>query len=73
MPGPALRAEVVAQARHYDRAVPGTGTISLGPGRARAVLYSAMPMPAQQAWPIWPSIQQEQGRWPPPTSSYLCR
>ena len=34
MPGPALRADIAAQAQHYGRAVPGTGTMLAGLGRA---------------------------------------
>ena len=43
MPVPALRAKVAAQARHYDRAVPGTGTMATGPGRAFQCRASAGP------------------------------
>jgi hypothetical protein len=42
VPVPALRVEIVAQARHYSRAVPGTGTILTGPGRAWTVLFRAV-------------------------------
>jgi hypothetical protein len=34
VPGPTLRAELVAQARHYVWVVPGTGTKRNGPCRA---------------------------------------
>jgi hypothetical protein len=53
---PALRAEIVAQARHYSRAVPGTGTILTGPGRAWTVLFRAVPGPAHRVSAKWPSI-----------------
>jgi hypothetical protein len=43
MPVPALQVEMVAQARHYSRAMPGTGTILVGPGRAWAVLFRVVP------------------------------
>jgi len=56
VPGPALRAGIKAQARHYHWAVPGTGTMGLGLGRFWAVLVSAVSVPAQRAWPIWPGI-----------------
>jgi len=56
VPGPALRAGIKAQARHYHWAVPGTGTVGLGLGRFWAVLVSAVSVPAQRAWPIWPGI-----------------
>jgi hypothetical protein len=53
---PALRVEIVAQARHYSRAVPGTGTILTGPGRAWTVLFRAVPGPAHRVSAKWPSI-----------------
>ena len=56
VPGPALRADMAAQARHYDRVVPGTGMMGSGPGRTWAVLLSAMPGPAHRAFAIWLSI-----------------
>ena len=56
MPVPALRVEIVAQARHYSRAVPGTGTILTGPGRAWTVLFRAVPGPAHRVSAKWPSI-----------------
>ena len=56
VPGPALRADMTAQARHYDRAVPGTGTKRAEPGRAWAVLLSAVPGPAHSARAKWPNI-----------------
>jgi hypothetical protein len=43
VPVPALRVEIVAQARHYSRVVPGTDTILTGPGRAWTVLFRAVP------------------------------
>jgi hypothetical protein len=36
---PALRVEMVARARHYNRVVLGTGTILVGSGRVWAVLF----------------------------------
>ena len=36
-----LQAEMVAQARHYSRTVPGT--ILVGPGRVWAVLFRVVP------------------------------
>ena len=56
VPGPTLRAQVVAQARHYVRAVPGTGTKRTVPCRASAVLFSAVPGPARRVSAIWPTI-----------------
>ena len=56
MPVPALRVEIVAQARHYSRAVPGTGTILTGPGRAWTVLFRAVPGLAHRVSAKWPSI-----------------
>jgi hypothetical protein len=56
VPVPALRVEIVAQARHYSRAVPGTGTILTGPGRAWTVLFRAVPGPAHRVSAKWPSI-----------------
>lgn len=52
VPRPALRVDVEARARHYDLAVPSTGTMGALPCRARSV-----PVPAQRAWPIWPSMK----------------
>jgi hypothetical protein len=46
VPRLALRADMAAQARHYNWTVPGTGTVGAGPGQAWAVLFSAMPEPA---------------------------
>jgi hypothetical protein len=56
VPGPTLRAQLVAQTRHYVRAVPGTGTKRNELCRAWAVLFSAMPEPAHRVSAIWPSI-----------------
>jgi hypothetical protein len=56
VPGPTLRAQVVAQARHYVRAVPDTGTKRTVPCRASAVLFSAVPVPARRVSAIWPTI-----------------
>jgi hypothetical protein len=56
VPVPALRVEIVAQAWHYSRAVPGTGTILTGPGRTWTVLFRAVPGPAHRVSAKWPSI-----------------
>ena len=56
MPVRALRVEIVAQARHYSRAVPGTDTILTGPGRAWTVLFRAVPGLAHRVSAKWPSI-----------------
>jgi hypothetical protein len=56
VPVPALRVEIVAQARHYSCAVPGTGTILTGPGRAWTVFFRAVPGPAHRVSAKWPSI-----------------
>jgi hypothetical protein len=61
VPVPALRVEIVAQARHYNRAVPGTGTILTGPGRAWTVLFRAVPGPAHRVSAKWPSISTSYG------------
>jgi hypothetical protein len=61
VPVPALRVEIVAQARHYSRVVPGTGTILTGPGRAWTVLFRAVPGPAHRVSAKWPSIGM--GAW----------
>jgi hypothetical protein len=47
--------------------MPGMGTMATGPDRARAVLFSAVPVPvpAQRAWPIWPSIPLTSAKAPP--------
>ena len=55
-PGPALWADLSAQAWARLRAGPGTGTGEAGPYRARAVLFRTGPMPARFAWPIWKFI-----------------
>jgi hypothetical protein len=56
VPVPALRVEIVAQARHYSRAVPDTGTILTGPGRAWTVLFRAVPGLTHRVSAKWPSI-----------------
>jgi hypothetical protein len=56
VPVPALRVEIVAQARHYSRAVPGTGTILTGPGHVWTVLFRAVPGLAHRVSAKWPSI-----------------
>jgi hypothetical protein len=53
---PALRVEIVAQARHYSRVVPDTGTILTGPGHAWTVLFRAVPGLAHRVSAKWPSI-----------------
>jgi hypothetical protein len=55
VPVAALRVEIVAQARHYSRAVPGTGTILTGPGRAWTVLFRAVPGLAHRVSAKWSS------------------
>jgi hypothetical protein len=57
VPVPALRVEIVAQARHYSRVVPGTGTILTGPGHAWTVLFRAVPGLAHRVSAKWPSIR----------------
>jgi hypothetical protein len=52
----ALRVEIVAQARHYSRVVPGTGTILTGPGRAWTVLFRAVPGLTHRVSAKWSSI-----------------
>jgi hypothetical protein len=56
VPVPALRVEMVAQARHYSRVVPGTGTILVGLGRAWAVLFRVVPGLTHRVSAKWPSI-----------------
>jgi hypothetical protein len=53
---PALRVEIVAQARHYSRVVPDTGTILTGSGRTWTVLFRAVPGLAHRVSAKWPSI-----------------
>ena len=48
MPGPALRADLAAQARHYGRVVLGTGTMLAGLGHAWVVLFRALPGPGHR-------------------------
>ncbi|XP_066383488.1 uncharacterized protein [Miscanthus floridulus] len=47
---------MAAQAWHYDRAVPGTGTAGAGPGCAWAVLLRAVPVSSHNARARWPNI-----------------
>jgi hypothetical protein len=54
---PALRVEIMAQTRHYNRVVPGTGTILTGPDRAWTVLFRAVPALAHRVSVKWPSIE----------------
>jgi hypothetical protein len=56
VPGPTLWAQLVAQAQHYIRVVPGTGTKRNVLCRASAVLFSAVPGPAHRVSAIWPTI-----------------
>jgi hypothetical protein len=53
---PALRVEMVAQARHYSRVVPGTGTILVGSGRTWTVLFRVVSGLAHRVSVEWPSI-----------------
>jgi hypothetical protein len=55
VPVPALRVEIVAQARHYSRVVPGTDTILTGPDRAWTVLFRVVPGLAHRVSAKWPS------------------
>jgi hypothetical protein len=57
VPGPALRATKAAQALALRRAVPGTGTIDIGPCRARVVLFRTVLVPAHRARVKWPGIE----------------
>jgi hypothetical protein len=72
VPVPALRVEIVAQARHYSRVVPGTGTILTGPGRAWTVLFRAVPGLAHRVSVKWPSIDVHELRCGP-WASGPCR
>ena len=54
--GPALQADMEAQAWHYHCAVTGTGTVDYGPGRSSVVIFRSVLVPAQRAWSIWPPI-----------------
>jgi hypothetical protein len=58
VPGPTLRAQLVAQARHYIRVVPGTGTKRNVSCRTSAVLFSAVPGPVHRVSAIWPTIAE---------------
>jgi hypothetical protein len=73
VPVPALRVEIVAQARHYSRAVPGTGTILTGPGRAWTVLFRAVPGPAHRVSAKWPSIPPTLGPWRLESFAYVAK
>jgi hypothetical protein len=53
---PALRVEMVAQTRHYSRAVPDTDTILVGPDHAWAVFFRVVTGPAYRISAKWPSI-----------------
>jgi hypothetical protein len=68
VPVPALRVEMVAQAWHYSRAVPLTGTILAGPGHAWVVLFRVVPGLPHRVSAKWPSMS---GSSPPlsPSSS----
>jgi hypothetical protein len=65
VPVPALRVEIVAQARHYSHAVPGTGTILTRPGRAWTVLFRVVPGLAHRVSAKWPSIPDPRARTQP--------
>jgi hypothetical protein len=56
VPMPALRAKIVAQARHYTRACVDASTMDPVPCHAEAMLSRVMPRPAQRPCPVWPSI-----------------
>jgi hypothetical protein len=56
--GLALWAEVVAQALSTYRVVPALSTINRASGRAKAVLFRAVPRAANHARPIWNTIFQ---------------
>jgi len=56
VPGPALRADLSAQARARLRAGLGTGTGEAGPYRAWAVLFRTGPVSARFARPVWKFI-----------------
>jgi hypothetical protein len=53
---PCQHYEIVAQARHYSRAVPGNDTILTGPDRAWTVLFRAVSGLAHGVSAKWPSI-----------------
>jgi hypothetical protein len=59
---PALRVEMVAQARYCSHVVPDTGTILVGPGRAWVVLFRIVPGLAHRVSVKWPSIVTIGGR-----------
>jgi hypothetical protein len=54
--GPALWAEVAAQALSTHRVVPALGTIDRASCRARAVLFRVVPRASHRVCPIWNSI-----------------
>jgi hypothetical protein len=56
VPVPALRIEIVAQARHYSCVVPGTDTILTGPGRVWTVFFRAVTGLAHRVSAKWPYI-----------------
>jgi hypothetical protein len=56
VPVPALRVEIVAQARYYSRTMTGTDTILIGPGRAWTMLFRVVPGLAHRVSAKWPSI-----------------
>jgi hypothetical protein len=61
--GPALWAEVAAQALSAYRAVPALSTIDRASGRARAVLFRVVPRAANRARPIWNTIAEADRRF----------
>jgi hypothetical protein len=58
VPVSSLHVEIVAQTRHYSRAVPGTGTILAGPGRTWIVLFCVVAELTHRVSVKWPSIGQ---------------
>jgi hypothetical protein len=54
--GPARRARVAAQALKGHRAGPALSTINCASGRARVVLFRAVPRAVNRARPIWNTI-----------------
>jgi hypothetical protein len=59
--GPARRARVAAQALKGHRAGPALSTINRASGRARVVLFRAVPRAVNRARPIWNPIHPALG------------
>jgi hypothetical protein len=59
--GPARRARVAAQALKGHRAGPALSTINRASGRARVVLFRAVPRAVNRARPIWNTIMEDKG------------